>query len=142
RGVSMTTTAAENPAGRATGDQLAHRNALVLAIAQALAGGNNTVIVATGGIVGAMLAPDKGFATLPISVMVLGMCAATLPVGALCRRFGRRFAFQIGTVCGVLTGLICCAAVLLDSFFLFNVGALLGGFYSPSTQAYRFAAAD
>ena len=34
----------------------------------ALAGGNNTVILATGGIVGAMLAPDKRLATLPISI--------------------------------------------------------------------------
>ncbi len=31
-----------------TDDRLAARNALVLAVAQALAGGNNTVIVATG----------------------------------------------------------------------------------------------
>ena len=49
-------------------DRLAKRNALVLAVAQALAGGNNTVIVATAGIVGAMLAPDRGLATLPVSV--------------------------------------------------------------------------
>ena len=34
------------------GDQLARRNALVLAATQALAGGNNTVLVATAGIVG------------------------------------------------------------------------------------------
>ena len=33
-------------------DRLAKRNALVLAVAQALAGGNNTVIVATAGIIG------------------------------------------------------------------------------------------
>ena len=38
---------------------LARRNALVLAVAQALAGGNNTVIVATAGIVGSVIAPDK-----------------------------------------------------------------------------------
>lgn len=44
----------------AAGDRLARRNALVLAIAQALAGGNSTVLVATAGIVGTMLAPDKG----------------------------------------------------------------------------------
>src|SRR5262245_8433280 len=41
-------------------DNLARRNALVLAVAQALAGGNNTVIVSTASIVGAVLAPDKG----------------------------------------------------------------------------------
>ena len=43
-------------------DHLARRNAMVLAVAQALAGGNNTVIVSTASIVGAMLAPDKGLA--------------------------------------------------------------------------------
>lgn len=54
-------------------DRLAKRNALVLAVAQALAGGNLTVIVATGGIAGSILAPDPVLATLPISVMVVGM---------------------------------------------------------------------
>ena len=79
-------------------DSLAKRNALVLAVAQGLAGGNNTVIVSTGGIVGAMLAPDRGLATLTISVMVFGMWIGTVPVGILSKHYGRRFALQIGTV--------------------------------------------
>ena len=85
----------------AADDHLARRNALVLAIAQALAGGNSTVLVATAGIVGTMLAPDKSLATLAISIYVLGMWMGTLPLGALARRLGRRNALQIGTVCGV-----------------------------------------
>jgi predicted MFS family arabinose efflux permease len=124
------------------GDRLARRNALVLAIAQALAGGNSTVLVATAGIVGTMLAPDKSLATLAISIYVLGMWMGTLPLGALARRLGRRNALQIGTVCGVLTGVICCVAVLQGSFLLFNVGAVFSGFYASAHQSYRFAAAD
>ena len=126
----------------AADDHLARRNALVLAIAQALAGGNSTVLVATAGIVGTMLAPDKSLATLAISVYVLGMWVGTLPLGALARRLGRRNALQIGTACGVLTGLICCVAVLQGSFLLFNVGAVFSGFYASAHQSYRFAAAD
>ena len=133
---------AEPVVDAAAGDRLARRNALVLAVTQALAGGNNTVLVATAGIVGTTLAPDKGLATLPISVVVLGMWAGTLPLGALARRLGRRSALQIGTTCGVLTGLICCAAVLHGSFVLFNIGALFGGLYAAAHQSYRFAAAD
>jgi MFS family permease len=110
-------------------DRLARRNALVLALAQALAGGNSTVLVATGGIVGAMLAPDKGLATVPISVYVLGLWLGTLPMGALARRFGRRNAFQVGTLFGILTGLICYFAVVQGSFLLFNLGALASGLY-------------
>ena len=133
---------AEPVADDLAGDRLARRNALVLAIAQALAGGNNTVLVATAAIVGTMLAPDKGLATLPISIFVLGMWMGTLPMGVLARRLGRRNALQIGTGCGVLTGLICCVAVLQGSFFLFNVGAVFSGFYASAHQSYRFAAAD
>ncbi|MGZ5812204.1 MAG: MFS transporter [Xanthobacteraceae bacterium] len=133
---------AEPVADALTGDRLARRNALVLAIAQALAGGNNTVLVATAAIVGTMLAPDKGLATLPISIFVLGMWMGTLPMGVLARRLGRRNALQIGTVCGVLTGLICCVAVLQGSFLLFNIGAVFSGFYASGHQSYRFAAAD
>jgi predicted MFS family arabinose efflux permease len=126
----------------AAGDRLARRNALVLAVTQALAGGNNLVLVATAGIVGTMLAPDKGLATLPISIYVLGTWMGTLPMGVLARRLGRRNALQIGTACGVLTGLICCIAVLRGSFLLFNVGAVFSGFYAAAHQSYRFAAAD
>jgi predicted MFS family arabinose efflux permease len=133
---------AEPVAHALAGDRLARRNALVLAIAQALAGGNNTVLVATAAIVGTMLAPDKGLATLPISIFVLGMWMGTLPMGVLARRLGRRNALQIGTACGVLTGLICCVAVLDGSFLLFNVGAVFSGFYASAHQSYRFAAAD
>src|SRR5215471_1910100 len=133
---------AEPMVDAATGDRLARRNALVLAATQALAGGNNAVLVATGGIVGTMLAPDKSLATLPLSVLVLGTWLGTLPLGVLARHLGRRSALQIGTACGVLTGLICCAAVLQGSFLLFNVGAVFSGFYATAHQSYRFAAAD
>jgi predicted MFS family arabinose efflux permease len=123
-------------------DGLARRNAMVLAVAQALAGGNNTVIVSTASIVGAMLAPDKGLATLPITFMVLGMWAGTLPVGALARRFGRRFALQTGSAFGVLSGLISYTAVMQGTFWLLLAGTFCGGLYAAAHMSYRFAAAD
>ena len=126
----------------AVDDRLARRNAVVLAVAQALAGGNNAVIVSTGGIVGAMLAPDRALATLSTSMLVVGMWLGTLPVGMLAAAYGRRFALQAGTVAGVLSGLISCIAVLQGSFALFCLGAFCGGFYAAGHQSYRFAAAD
>src|SRR5258707_5561248 len=86
-------------------DNLARRNAMVLAVAQALAGGNNTVIVSTASIVGAALAPDKGLATLPITAMVFGMWFGTLPVGWLARQFGRRFTLPVGSAFGIVSRL-------------------------------------
>ncbi|MBI2712900.1 MAG: MFS transporter [Rhizobiales bacterium] len=123
-------------------DRLARRNAMVLAVAQALAGGNNTVIVSTASIVGAVLAPDKGLATLPITCMVIGMWLGTLPVGALAKRFGRRFALQTGSLFGVASGLISYSAVMQGNFWLLLIGTFCGGLYAAAHQSYRFAAAD
>ena len=126
----------------AVDDGLARRNAMVLAVAQALAGGNNTVTVSTASIVGAVLAPDKGLATLPITVMVIGMWLGSLPVGALARRFGRRFALQTGSVVGILSGLISYSAVMTGQFWLLLIGTFCGGLYAAAHNSYRFAAAD
>ncbi len=123
-------------------DHLAHRNALVLAAAQALGGANNVIIYSTASIVGAVIAPDKGLATLPITCMVLGMWLGTLPVGALARRFGRRFALMTGSGFGVISGLISYSAVMTGQFWLLLLGAFCGGLYASSMQSYRFAATD
>ena len=50
----------------------AKRNVVRLAAAQALAGGNSTVIIATGAIAGSMLAPDPAYATVPVSIFFVG----------------------------------------------------------------------
>ncbi|MBV9262034.1 MAG: MFS transporter [Pseudolabrys sp.] len=123
-------------------DALARRNARVLAVAQALAGGNNTVIVSTGAIIGSVLAPDKGLATLPITFMVLGMWLGTLPLGVLARQFGRRAALQVGSFFGVLSGLISYSATMGGSFWILLLGTFCGGLYAAAHQSYRFAAAD
>jgi predicted MFS family arabinose efflux permease len=123
-------------------DNLARRNAMVLAVAQALAGGNNTVIVSTASIVGAVLSPDKGLATLPITCMVIGMWLGTLPVGVLAKRLGRRFALQTGSLFGMLSGVISYSAVIQGNFWLLLVGTFCGGLYAAAHQSYRFAAAD
>jgi predicted MFS family arabinose efflux permease len=134
--------AVAEPFAHAHDDRLARRNALVLAVAQALAGGNNTVIVATSAIIGAVLAPDKGLATLPITSMVFGMWFGTLPIGYLARHRGRRFALQIGSFFGVISGLISFNATLIGSFPLLILGTFCGGVYAAAHQSYRFAAAD
>ena len=123
-------------------DALARRNAMVLSAAQALGGANNTIIFSTASIVGSVIAPDEGLATLPITCMVLGMWLGTLPVGMLARRLGRRPALQIGTVFGMASGLISCTAVMTGDFWLLLFGTFCGGLYAAAFQSYRFAATD
>ncbi len=113
-----------------------------LTIAQALAGANSVVIYATGAIVGAQLAPSSLLATLPISIFVVGMAAWILPAGAIARRQGRRASFMVGTVAGVLAGLLAMFAVILGDFWLFCLATFFGGAYAAVVLSFRFAAAD
>ncbi|OWJ64300.1 MFS transporter [Inquilinus limosus] len=117
-------------------------NVARLAVAQALAGANSTVVYATGAILGEMLAPSKALATLPISIFVVGMAACTLPAGRIAQRHGRRAAFLAGTVCGVLVGVLAALAVVLGSFWLFCLATFFGGAYAAVVLSFRFAAAD
>ena len=124
------------------GDRRARANVARLAAAQALAGANASVVFATGAILGAMMAPEKSLATAPVSVFVVGMAFGTLPVGAISRRYGRRAAFYVGSLAGVLCGLIAATAILYNSFWLYCFATFFGGFYAAVSQSYRFAATD
>ena len=117
-------------------------NVIRLALAQALAGANSVVVFATGAIVGHMLAPTPALATLPITIFVVGMAACTLPAGAIAQRHGRRATFLLGTVCGVLVGLLAALAVVIGSFWLFCAATFFGGAYGAVVLSFRFAAAD
>ncbi len=134
--------AVAEPLHHVVDDRLARRNAMVLALAQALGTASNTIIYSTASIVGAVLAPDKGLATLPLTATVIGTWLGTLPVGMLARRFGRRGALQIGTLFGMLSGLINYFAMMQGAFWLLLIGTFCGGLYAAAFQSYRFAAAD
>ncbi len=123
-------------------DSRVRGNVLRLAVAQALTGANAAVIFATGSIIGATLAPSAEFATLPISIYVVGIACGTLPTGAISRAFGRRAAFVAGTACGSLCGALAAVAILQGSFALFCAATFLGGLYAAVAMSYRFAAAD
>lgn len=113
-----------------------------LTIAQALSGANSVVVYATGAIIGNMLAPTPSLATLPITVFVIGMALATLPIGGVSRRWGRTVAFMIGNVCGTVMGLLAAYALAVGSFALFCVAMLFGGAYAAVVLTFRFAAAE
>jgi len=126
----------------AVDDRRAKANVFRLAAAQALAGANASVVVATGAIIGSSLSSDPALATLPISVFVVGMALGTLPAGWLARRFGRRVAFITGGACGVAAGLFGALALLGQSFAGYCVATMFAGFYAAVVLSFRFAAAD
>jgi MFS family permease len=123
-------------------DTRARRNAVILAIAQALYGAAVTAVVVTSGLVGAQLAPSASWATLPMSIVIVGTALTTFPISLMMRRTGRRTGFVVCALVGALGSLIGVYAIFQRSFELFLLGCFLVGVYQASASYYRFAAAD
>lgn len=118
------------------------RSVLLLAFSQALMLSAIVMSMALGAVLGGVLAPDKGFATLPIAMMVIGTAIASLPAAILMRRFGRRTGFLTGATLGLTGSLLCAFALQQRSFALFVTGHLLLGSYQGFANYYRFAAIE
>lgn len=117
-------------------------NVLVLLFAQVLNGSGITAVVLFGGLLSEELAPDPSWATVPVSLAVVGMALSTVPASILMRITGRRPGLIFGAGIGMAAALVCTYAILQDSFLLFCSGSLLFGTATAFTLQYRFAAAE
>ncbi len=123
-------------------DARAKRNVMVLVAAQAFLGAQMPMIFTIGGLAGQSLASNACFATLPISMIVLGSMLSATPVSAIMQKYGRRAGFFLGTLGGAIGGIIGAIGLYHASFPLFLLGSFFTGIYMSAQGFYRFAAAD
>ncbi|WP_439122213.1 MFS transporter [Marivita sp.] len=126
----------------ATENRRAKRNVFVLVLAQAILGSQMPMLFTVGGLAGQSLASNICFATLPISLIVLGSMTTATPISAFMQKFGRRAGFAVGAMGGALGGAIGAYGLYIASFPVFLVGSFLTGIYMSAQGFYRFAAAD
>jgi len=117
-------------------------NLIILLLCQLLAVSGTVLIVTIGGLVGTELAGDPAFATLPLSILVLGTAIATVLAALLMRRVGRRLGFMLGAGVASSSGFLAAYALYVESFVLFCVSVGLYGANNAFVQQYRFAAAE
>jgi MFS family permease len=123
-------------------DTRAKRNVTILVLAQAILGSQMPMIFTIGGLAGQSLATNLCWATLPISLIVLGSMLAATPVSAIMQKYGRRTGFLIGTTAGAIGGAVGAYGLYLASFPIFLLGSFITGIYMSGQGFYRFAAAD
>ena len=134
--------ASPTPSTTATPSSFQARNLSLLVAAQALGGASPPIIISLGGLVGQQLSSNPTATTLPVSIYQLGLALSTLPAAWLMQRLGRRWAYVLGAVLGVVSGIIAAQGIAQSDFVTFCIGTALAGFYAACVQSYRFAAAD
>lgn len=118
------------------------RNLAILVVAQGYIGAQMPIIFTVGGLAGQSLATNACFATLPISLIVLGSMLTATPISAFMQKYGRRAGFVVGAMGGAAGASFAAWGLATSSFGIFLFGSLLTGIYMSAQGFYRFAAAD
>ena len=126
----------------AADDRRARKAVLILIWAQSILGAQMPAHFLLGGIVGKALASDPAYATLPISMTVLGSMLTAPFMSGIMGYWGRRTGFLIGSVFGMLAAILATYAITEKSFELFCASSMLLGVYMSAHGFYRFAATD
>jgi len=100
------------------------------------------MIFVVGGLAGQSLAANPCFATLPISLIVLGSMLSATPMAHVMQRHGRRVGFFLGALFGAVGGAVGAWGLYTASFPVFLLGSFLTGTYMSAQGFYRFAASD
>ncbi len=114
----------------------------MLSATQALCMSGSFLFVLLGGIIGSHLAPSPALATLPVSVLILGLAASVVPAGALIHRFGRRAVFTGSALLASLGCILAGYAIGTNRFWLFCAAASLLGGNNALVMQYRFASVE
>lgn len=114
----------------------------LLVAAQSLGGASPPIIISLGGLVGQQLSTNPTASTLPVSIYQLGLALSTLPAAWIMNRMGRRAAYVLGAILGVISGVVAAQGIAHGNFITFCIGTALAGFYAACVQSYRFAATD
>jgi len=118
------------------------RNLIILVSCQLISATGSIVFVTLGPIIGANLATNQAWSTLPVSLMVVSVAATTVPATMLMRRIGRSYGFALASLSAVVAVSLAIWALQLSSFVAFLAATLLFGINMAFTQQYRYAAAE
>ncbi|OUR62857.1 MFS transporter [Colwellia sp. 39_35_sub15_T18] len=118
------------------------RNISLLFMAQPLVMCSAPVIVFIGGLLASELTTNTSLATLPISLMILGVAAGSIPAAIIAKSKGRKFSVFSGFGCLLVAALLAVLAIQIAQFELFTFSSFLFGFGGAFTQQLRFAAIE
>jgi MFS family permease len=119
-----------------------NRNVWLLFTCQAMVNAAGICQVAMSALIGYSLSPEKGLATLPYALQMIGTMAAAIPASMLFARLGRRVGFVVGALSMLGGTLVLLLGVWRADFVIYCLGALPLGVGFGIGQHYRFAASE
>ena len=119
-----------------------NKNFIVICISSTIAAFPPMAVVLLGGIITSQIMMKDSLATVPMTLMIIGI-AISAPIASRCMSIGgRQKGFLFSSLLSCLALVICSIAIYLENFFIFALGNFLIGSSQAFIHQYRFAASE
>ena len=119
-----------------------NRNFIVICISSTIAAFPPMAVVLLGGIITSQIMMKDSLATVPMTLMIIGIAISAPIASRFMSIWGRQKGFLFSSLLSCLALIICSIAIYLENFFIFALGNFLIGSSQAFIHQYRFAASE
>ena len=119
-----------------------NKNFLVICISSTIAAFPPMAVVLLGGIITSQIMNKESLATLPMTLMIIGIALSAPIASKLMSVWGRKRAFLFSSILSSIALLLCSLGIYLENFYIFAFGNFIIGSSQAFIHQYRFAASE
>jgi len=119
-----------------------NKNFIVICISSTIAGFPPMAVVLLGGIITSQIMMKDSLATVPMTLMIIGIAISAPIASRFMSIWGRQKGFLFSSLLSCLALILCSFAIYLENFFIFALGNFLIGSAQAFIHQYRFAASE
>ena len=119
-----------------------NKNFIVICISSTIAAFPPMAVVLLGGIITSQIMMKDSLATVPMTLMIIGIAISAPIASRFMSIWGRQKGFLFSSLLSCLALILCSFAIYLENFFIFALGNFLIGSAQAFIHQYRFAASE
>ncbi len=119
-----------------------NKNFIVICISSTIAAFPPMAVVLLGGIITSQIMMKDSLATVPMTLMIIGIAISAPLASRFMSIWGRQKGFLFSSLQSCLALILCSFAIYLENFFIFALGNFLIGSSQAFIHQYRFAASE
>ena len=119
-----------------------NKNFIIICISSTIAAFPPMAVVLLGGIITSQIMMKDSLATVPMTLMIIGIAIGAPIASRFMSIWGRQRGFLFSSLLSCLALTLCSIAIFLENFYVFALGNFLIGSSQAFIHQYRFAASE
>jgi len=119
-----------------------NKNFIIICISSTIAAFPPMAVVLLGGIITSQIMMKDSLATVPMTLMIIGIAISAPIASRFMSIWGRQKGFLFSSLLSCLALVLCSIAIFLENFYVFALGNFLIGSSQAFIHQYRFAASE